>query len=541
VLRASFPDKGQPFDANRADRFVASFDRYLDQSGITASEMKSLREQDMYDKDAIYDRYGEWESDVQRYGGLKDVNTRDAARDVMNHGYHDESEGGKLFADHPEIAKKWADTDPLSQHTNMVYRGVNLAERRIAFDKTDKETGRLLRNGVIDDHLKEGDKTATADQRLLVRNFIKSYEGTLGKGTMSPAVEATMGVLLTANNIRLLPLSLFSQMIEPAQLAFRKNDLNSAWSALGRGTKDLLRTFPAIDKRVTKDRWEDLAEGLGTVASAAAGGMVSGVHNGIQIRGLAGKVNDLFFKYNFMDQWNRSMHIAATKNGVEFLKDHAAGISDHSERFLTELGLKPQDIKVGADGMLVRDAKVGDRQEEARIRRVDTALVKFVNESMAHPDAGSNALWMNDPRFALFSQMKKFNWAHSRFILNRAGTEWRNGNMHILAPAAMAVGSMATADWLRHALDPTSHGAMTDNMSMYDYAEEKLNRAGMFGRGGLPISMQQSLKMGGTGLEPLLGPSVNLGVDLAHGWKEHDVLGALLGTSPGVHQTPMAD
>jgi hypothetical protein len=412
----------------------------------------------------------------------------------------------------------------------MVYNGTRMAERRRTFDEQNQH-GEWITDGKLDRLQKEGDAKANADGRAMAKNFIDSYEGRVGHGTLSPAAEAVMGVILTLNNVRLLPLSLFSQSIEPAQLAFRKNDTNAAWDALARGVKDLPRTFETLDKAYTKDYYERLAEDLGTVASSAMGGMVAGLHNqGIQIRGVAAKVNDAFFKYNGMDQWNRSMHIAATKMGVEFIKDHAAGISEkHSERFLKELGLKASDVQLDEQGNLKLTDEIG------------RALVQYVNESMAHPDAGSNPLWMNDPRYALLAQMKKFNWAHARHVLKRAGNEWKHGNFNILGPAALAVGFTSSADWLRHAVDPTSHGSMEDNMGMYDYVESKLKRAGMFGRQALFMDIKQQVEMGGTGLEPILGPTADLFSRVAKGTKNHNLIESLIGNAPGAHLAVMAD
>lgn len=509
-------------------RFTDSFSKYLSAAGLSDKEIARINKTVSYDTDAIYKNFGEFEHDLAQHGGLDAKEAREVAQHLLDHGFIERDK--ELFADKPEIAKKWLDKDSRSSAGRIVYNGTKAAERRRAFDEKD-ERGNLITNGKVDRLLAAGDKKASAEGRAMARRFIDSFEGTVGHGTLSPSAEAVMGVILTVNNLRLLPLSLFSQMIEPAQLAFRKNDMNAAWSALGRGIKDLPRSAETFDKAYNKDYFERLAEDVGTVASSAAGGMVAGLHaNGITLRGKVNKINDLFFKYNGMDQWNRSMHIAATKMGVEFLKDHAAGISKHSERFLSELKLKADDVQLDADGNLKRNAKI------------DRALVQYVNESMAHPDAGSNPYWMNDPRYALFAQMKKFNWAHSYNVLKRAKNELKHGNFDVFGPAALAVGFMASADWLKHALNPMATGeTMDSHASALEYAQSRLERAGMFGRQALFMDVEKNVRMGGTGLDPILGPSADLFSRIAHGYTNHNVLETLLGNGPGPHTDVMAD
>lgn len=96
-----------------------------------------------------------------------------------------------------------------------------------------------------------------------------------------------------------------------------------------------------------------------------------------------GKLNDQFFRLNGMDQWNRSMHVEATKHAVEFLREHAENVvkkqggtdSDgtlRSARFLKELRVEPKDIQFDKDGRLI----LNDKNERA--------IVQFVEEALAH-------------------------------------------------------------------------------------------------------------------------------------------------------------
>jgi hypothetical protein len=257
--------------------------------------------------------------------------------------------------------------------------------------------------------------------------------------------------------------------------------------------------------------------------------------NGMQLHGMAKKVNNLFFKYNMMEQWNRSMHIAATKNGVEFLKDHAAGISKHSEHFLSELGLKASDVKVTKDGLLDRgvDGKPTSEAERLRIERVDKALNQFVTESMAHPDMGSNPVWGNDPRFALLMQMKRFTFAHSRYVLSRGIKEFERGNMFVLAPAMLAVPWMIAADSLRDSVNPLSDASYKKNWTYTDYLMNGVERSGTTGRWTTPIDVERSITHGGNGLDGVLGPTAELFTRAARFVHNGHPWDSLFGAVPG--------
>ena len=503
------------------------FETYMVGRGLDAAQRQRVRDVRAYDVRKINDSFADFQHDVLRYGGSEKMDAgakMEIAQNVADNGFFAHDTLSDLFNGNEAIAKKWLDTDPYSQASRMVFNGVEVAERNHFMGKNDSKLKALLA---------EGHKTASPEARADMENFTNSYDNKLGAGTMSPNVQKIMGALLVANNVRLLPKAVFSQLMEPVQLAFRRGEMGAAITALGRGIKEMIRTFDHVDSKWEKDDWERLAEDAGTVASAHVGGMMNQIYNGIQIRGVAGKVNDMFFKYNFMEQWNRSMHVAATKLGVEFIRDHVSRVEEgrsaldkdggfRSERYLKELGLEG----VGA-GEIFMDGKLNITNDKVR-----DALVQYVNQSMAHPDAGSNPVWMNDPRFALFAQMKRFNFAHSRYILDRAMSELRNGNMMVLAPATGAVFWMMGADWLKHASDLTSNPSQYDSMGWLDASMTHVERSGAFGRYSLGVDVEKSIRWGGDGISTALGPTADLFHSAVTGFHKHQFWSSLAGLNP---------
>ncbi len=533
ALAKVFNTDGKP-DMEKLAGWDAMLDSYMDGRKLSEAERARIRASQTFDIKAMDEHYKEWENDVVQYGGFGDKRgeAQKVAQDVLNKGYFEHDKLNALFENRPDILSKWQDKSPYSSRVRMLMAATKAAERRKFFDEQD-EHGNWVLDGKITRLLAEGDKTASTDAQQMARDFVDSYEGRLGSGTMTPATKKIMGALLVANNIRMLPLAVFSQMIEPAQLGFRKNDITASMGALWRGVKDLPRTFDKYEKSANHhDQWEILAEDLGTVASAQVGSMLTLMYNGIQIRGLPAKINDAFFKYNFMDGWNRSMHIASTKMAVEFIKEHAAGKSlKHSERFLKELGLDKSDVKVTEDGMLERSEKI------------DNAIIQFVNEAMAHPDAGSNPVWMNDERFALMAHMKRFNFAHAKYVLGRGVHEWENDNFMGIAPGvAAAFIFTTTGDYLKHLADITSDGSSyADTLGPLDYALFRTERAGMMGRWAMGLDIERAISQGGTGFESALGPTAELFSRVAQGAHKNNLLDAMMGNLPGMALASMPD
>jgi len=475
-----------------------------------------------FDQEKINSGIKEFMTDVVNHAGTSGKNgaeLRVIAQNIADTGFfYDPMIGRELFKD-PKVAAKWTVTDPTERMARMIYQGTRMAERRRAFGANDENLKLLV---------EAGDAEATPEQRLFAEQFVASYEGKLGNGTMSPAARKMMGVLITANNIRMLPMAVFSQLLEPMQLAFRKNSFSGTFDAMWRGISDMPRSFDSINKRYKddpsgyRDYWERISAEMGTIGSDIVGSAVANMTNGMNLHGMTKRINNMFFKYNLMEQWNRSMHVAATKMAVEFLRDQST-LPDgaQSERFLKELGLTPEDIKFDGEDRIIVNSKIED------------AVNQFVNEAMAHPDAGSNPIWMNDPRFALLAQMKRFTFAHSRYVLERGIREFKLGNKFVMAPAILSVPWMMTADSIRDMVNPTSDRSYMKNWTYTDHVIHGIERTGSFGRWSFPLDVEKSISAGGSGMEGLLGPTAELFSRVGRGAHEGNMMDAMLGNLPG--------
>jgi hypothetical protein len=275
-----------------------------------------------------------------------------------------------------------------------------------------------------------------------------------------------------------------------------------------RAISNLPRSFDYIDGlgKGKRDKWEQIAMNLGTAAHRTVKNEMSMIYNGTPVTGRVGWLNDKFFQYNGMEETNRQMTIEATKAAIESIKEHAANVKGNrgdkdkdgglrSKRHLADLNLKLEDVKFDANDMPAN-------------RATEMAVAQWVREAIAHPDAGSNALWMNDERFAVMAHMKRFNFSFSKYVLDHAEKEWGHGNHFAMAALPMALGFMAASEAIKDAITPGT--GRTQGMDFFEYITHLANRAGLGGRGTMVGDAITSAGMGGSPIEALGGPTVEL-------------------------------
>jgi hypothetical protein len=383
---------------------------------------------------------------------------------------------------------KWLDANLQDSMASFIRSNIGQAEAARADIMSRERYGKT-----VQELLEDGDIDATGSQKATMRDIVDAAHQRLGRD-LSPGVRKIMGLVITAENIATLPYGIFSQLMDPLTLAFRKNDFSTVFEDMGRGVKDVLTRAWAKDSKAPKDQWEKLAEFMGSVAQAQITNGLSDMYNpGLHLSGMARKANDLFFRMNGMEQWDRSMRVAATKGAVEFIKTHAEGKNEHSARFLQELGLTKDDVKLGKDGQL-------DYGNE----KIQDAIYQFVTESVVRPDAATNTLWMNDPHFALVAHMRRFTWAFSHFVLGRMQSEAKHGNYMAAMPLLAAIPWMMMTDMVKHAAQfdvRGTQGGVTETLM------RGIERAGLMGRSEVFEQALNSQNYGGSFIASLLGPA----------------------------------
>lgn len=503
-------DKLTPADEAKIAELVLEIETYKEAAGAGFDKRRKTVPPSL-DPAKIEGSLDDFIHALKAWGGFpKDTKKADIdriANEILLKGYH----SGKhdVLEMHPEKFKKWLSEDRSKDAFVYIKKSTHEAEMARAFGDQS-----------LDDLLAKGDEKADINGREMIRTYIAAAQGNAHLA-LSPQLRKLFGAITTGINLSILPFAVFSQMIEPLQLAFRKNDVASALNSTFRGLRDLPRTFKAVDAGAQKDQWEMMAADMGLIAEAQAVTMMSEIMNEVPMTGKLGKVNDLFFRYNGMEQWTRSMHVAATKNAAEFIKQHDKEKTDLGDKLLAELDLKRGSIPYRADGNV-------DHNDPA----VRAAILRFVNESMAHPDAGSNTIWMNDARFALLAHLKRFTFAHSYYINGRIMSNIEDGNLRSLMPIAGMVPWMIAVDGIRDIVNPGEE-TYKNNWEASDYVAKSIERSSYYGRYGLGLDFMANVERGGSGIETA-APVAEMSSKIARGFGQGRGTDAIIDAMPVV-------
>jgi hypothetical protein len=348
------------------------------------------------------------------------------------------------------------------------------------------EWTRLGMDGRVTELLKKAEtENATPQQLQLGRDYVNQVMGSYGTDwhpALRRALEKVDGffgtnlaqtdfrkfehlqrVLITYQNLRLLPLALASSFIDPIGVMVRNGTPAGAWTAYkkaysaivadakGRGDQNLLYNY---------------ATALGKVEHHAVNEMLLYTYgSNYDPTGKTSKLNAALFKYNGLELMTKFTRLAALSLGQDFIIKHSAGANDQSARYMKELGLTPSDVKV-VNGTLLRNAKI------------DAALTRFVDESVVTPNPAQRPSWQNDPHFMLAAQYKGYLYSFWNTVMRRAAVELGAGNYNVLLPLLFyipiqALGEMAR-DSVQGDIDAPSH-------DLRYYAGKGFSRSGLLG------------------------------------------------------------
>lgn len=300
------------------------------------------------------------------------------------------------------------------------------------------------------------------------RKYLKAIDGTLGD-SLNPTARRLMGNAIVYQNVRLLPLAIFSSVVDPQGIAVRGGTASEAFWTFKRGMSDLRHAWSGAYK---EDADSKFAAEVGAIDHDILSGTTSALYTQGMVGDFAKKVNDQFFKLNLMESFNRSMRIGAARAALGFMTRHASGeASPHSARWMRELGYEPGEFD---------PAKIDDKAKMAINRWVDGAVLR--------PDAADKPIWMSDPHFMLFSHLKQFVFSYQETILKRVLHEYRNGNFKPAMALTSYVPVMIAADAIKGMLQ--GGGAQPDwrkDWGLSDWLKDGLERAGLLGVGQFAI------------------------------------------------------
>ncbi len=403
----------------------------------------------------------------------------------------------------PEDAAPFVERDMFRTAQSYVAQATRRAEWSRRFNDDNSGLDAIM--------LEAKDQGATPEHEALVADYLKAMDGTLGD-TIDPKWRKAFGHMIVYQNVRLLPLMIFSSLIDPGGVVVRGGTVRDAFKTLKRGLSEIPKGFK---KEAVHDEWTQLATMMGVIEDSVLIKSLGSSYAQGMSNNTGRKVNDTFFKYNLMAQFNTSMRVGATEAAVGFMAKHADGkASTHSARWMAELGFKPGEMIVKDGRPLMTQAEfkahgMTDAQAQTASDRMAIALNKWVDGAILRPNAAHKPIWMNDPRFALFSHLKQFVYSFQETILKRVINEARHGNAGPAYALAAYVPFMIAADVMKGML--VSGGGVPDdrkNWDLVDYVGYGTQRAGLFGVSQIGIDIAKDVHRGGVGLGAVAGPTL---------------------------------
>lgn len=390
----------------------------------------------------------------------------------------------------------------------------------------DKGKGVVILPGIIETELLsaapkndkgEPDKAWVKRRMTSIREAIGAMEGTLGKD-ISPAWRKATSWAMVYQNLRLLPLALFSAVIDPLGMMARGGTADDAYKGFVRGMRDVVRGWKAmvtgLPEADQRDEMERLAEMLGTVGSQHMLDSMGQAYTSAYLDDSARRVNNAMFVGNGMEAWNRAMRVQATGAAVRFIEQHAKGVDPlNSERWLRELGLYG-NVPLDENGrLIVRVSDLlsasGGKMSEADVKaarewmdKVHGAIARWVDGAILAPNSAQRPGWASDPHCGFLFHLKQFTYSFQQTLLRRAVREAGYGNLGPVAALSWGIPMMITSDIVKGLLQGGGElPAYMKSWNLGDWLVHGWQRAGGAGVGQLGIDASHDPAT-------LLGPTV---------------------------------
>ena len=385
---------------------------------------------------------------------------------------------------------------------------------------------------------------ATQDELAMARKATMAMEGTLGYD-FNPRLKEVMSGIVTYQNIVLLPLSLFSNLIDPLGVAMRSNDMKEAWKAFTYGMKGIADQL----RGAGDDAQTEMARTLGLIDDQNMLEAMGHVYNSMHMSSFLKNINSKFFRYNGMEMWNQRMRVAAMMAAQRFILSHAENVAaqishgenkndsssykNHSQRYLEELGIAESDVFQLQDGTiaLTKDQllQAGAKKSEVSDieKRIQAAVFKWVDGAVLRPNAAHRPVWGSDPRYQLIFHLKQFTFSFHNTILRRVGEELKHGNV---APGWILM-SYVPFMFLSDVLKGSLTGTLNTTADLYDVASQSIARSGIMGTGIFGADAMGDLERGKLPGTSFLGPAFDHLMTLLSGITGHAGAGQVLNRS----------
>lgn len=358
----------------------------------------------------------------------------------------------------------------------------------------------------------------SSENRDKARQVIETYLG-YQKSPMSPFWRGVNSWAQVAQFYMTIPFAVLASLTEFAGPMIRSKEL----TGLVDGYKTIISTIK--DKKEA----EILARDLGVISTETIATVFLTEADRQFMTESARNASDAFFKYTGLTGFTKFTRVFASKMAINFVIRHSdpSTMNENSLRYLEELGVTPEDVKVWLRS---------DRNMETdEGKKVGKAISRFVEDSILRPNAAERPLWASDPRFALIWQLKGFFWSYGKVIMagvaREARTRLNNGETvaagYTSTAALLALAAVATLplamlgmelrEYAKYTLAAVTPGIDTSNryfrsdkMDWPTYMAEIVDRSGVYGPFTILAMMQQKAEWGKSPITPIFGPTAEM-------------------------------
>lgn len=341
--------------------------------------------------------------------------------------------------------------------------------------------------------------------------FEKIRAGLMGNlGTdLDPKLRKAMQWVSVLQTVTVLALSTVSSLPELGVNLARSPDLKSAWQGLRAVARDFKGAL-------------DLAEslGLGQDGMAMVALMDSSQYK--DLRGLPRRIVETFFYVNGQHFWTKMQRALALQIGIAAFRARAEAGDAEFFRDFGDTSVAPDSVKAWLEDMPLDTWHSDTQAQNPGAHPVLRALYQFVDGRVVTPNAAHAPVWMNDPRFMLVAQLKRFFYAYGTVItggmMRETANRWQ---------AAMARGDSKAAAAIQASVPYLVLGALTmplaalagdlkdqlkrkPERNQWDDPWRLLRHSGIFGPADLLVGAYDTeSRFGkGEGFAQLLGPAV---------------------------------
>lgn len=284
---------------------------------------------------------------------------------------------------------------------DTVYNAMVGAAKRMEFVRvfSQKDTDdNFSRSGKLDAMMDEVHPRNRGEAERLMQAVTGEIQG-----KAPPWLRLFNSTALAFQTATVLLFSGVASLPEVATVYGRKRDVG-----MGEVTKD----FRDIFSNSTRKQQYAMAEEFGTAIDHGIRDTLLSVWGMDEMT--VGKFNrrmaQTMFKYNGQEMLTRFTRVLATHHGRGYLKEHAEGAKAGNARSKRAL----EELKIDADTVLKHftNESAESHGDSAEYQKFRDALNRYVNQSVAIPNAGSLPMIASDPRYAILTSLKKFYYGY---------------------------------------------------------------------------------------------------------------------------------